>query len=253
MKVGRKIAVKIVKSKKHHKKNSVKTLAKKVKQISKVIKTVEKKRISQTFSYPVGQLNGNGNGYACTDITPYVSSGATYNGRTGSEISVSGIHFDMFIAHQANLSGPVRGRTMIIGVKGTPVSLSTLMAQLFLENGFLGVGIGYRDLNSNMDPDYFANYRILRRVNWRLAPDSFSGQMIDKTIKFGIKFKKPRTVRYQYDSNTVAYGQYFIVTVMDGGNASVSTVNTNATNAPYTAVSTGVNLSCNYTTYYTDL
>lgn len=250
----RKRAVRVRRASKPRK--PVAKLARKVQKIARVVSAVEKKRNTFTFTQPVGQVNQNGNGYYCTDVTPMPSEGNTITTRNGSRISLMSLHYNFQIAAQGSLAEcPTKLKFMLISMKGFPYSAGAVQAfptSAFSSN--LWINSAIVDYNSMINPDYRNLFSVVATKTVYLPASSATTgtQPVQKSFSFGHKFKRPHVVRFNADSATLITGQLLLVILADTGNMSTTSVCT-LTGVEQTAINTGVNVRCNGIHYFTDM
>lgn len=152
--------------------------------------------------------------------------------------------------HQANTTQPIRMKLYVIHIPGVPTSnITGFINSMFLPNPFITGGT-IRDYNSQPNPDYFRQYRILTSRKIYLPPDQYSGALSIKDIQIPMKYKNHH-IRFNADSSTdVTSGQLIILIMSDSGNmgGTASTLG----NIPVTGVSTGAIVNYNIIHYYYD-
>lgn len=219
-------------------------------------KTVEKKRINTVYSivdYPMGQVNGNNNGYYSDDITPQMIPGTAVNQRIGNEIKITSLHMQLQLRQMSAATSPVKMVFYMIQSKGFYTGLSSqIVSQLFNTNNYIGAGTTIYDSGSDMNVDQFANFRVVKKFTVYMKPDGFSGQQMPMLRHVGLKFKTPLLVRW-YSANQADFsqGRLFLIGFSSNGNASTATASTTS-NVPVTAINTGQLINYNIKWYYTD-
>jgi hypothetical protein len=211
----------------------------------------EKKRyvISSTQATAIGQVNANASGYMAIDITPVPGQSNTYDGRQGASVKLHSSYMKFQFYHQASTAQNIKLKMFLVHVTGAPVaSAATFLGQMFQQNSFVSPGI--TDYNSQLNPDYFKQYRILRTRTVSLPPDSISGVQVIKEVAIPIRFRNHH-IRFNKDTNTVTSGQLLLFIFADSGNISSGSAST-CTPIPVTAVSTGCVTNYNLTYYYYD-
>lgn len=218
----------------------------------------EKKRLDITTALqPVGQLNGaTGSGLFITDITPVPGSGSSFQQRTGASIKLHSSHMQFQILQQSAASQGVRLKIQIVQIKGTPfTSLLPFVTQMYDLNTFvLNAGSTVIvDYNSQLKPDSFGTYKILREKRVHIPIDPYTGALQIKTFSLGIKYNRGQGhhVRYYGDTTGISDGQIVMFITADSGNISSSTAST-LTGTPVQAVNTGVLMSYDIKHYYYD-
>lgn len=212
---------------------------------------LEKKHITGSLSsIYVGQVNGNIAGYSFSDITPLIGQNDGYNNRTGSKVSICSMSVRFQFWQQASVQQNVSLKYHIVYVpNNNENSLSLMMSQMFQNNPFSGI----IDYNSSRNPDYMKSYKILRTGRCYLPQDSTTStaQSIVKESRIGIKLKKPITLTYSANTNSIAQGRFMLLVFANCGNSNTSTACTLA-NVPITGTSTGLYYNMAYDTYYYD-
>lgn len=223
-------------------------------QAVKSVLNTEKRRVENSIGgQALGQCNVNNNGFYSWDATPVVTEGVAYNQRIGSSLKLCSSHFSFQFIQMSACVTPIKGEIWMVLHKGAPtLTPGTYPVQIFNPNVFI-TGASIVDLNSNLDPDYFGRYKIIRRKKFSISADSFSTQPIIKTLKLGIKYfgKKGHHVRFNDDGTTVTDGQLVMFVLLDGGNSSTTT-NSTLGNITQAAFNTGLFMNASWTHYYYD-
>lgn len=140
----------------------------------------------------MGQVNGNSNGYYVVDVSPAPSQGTGFQERIGNSIKLHSTHWEMMIQRQSGPSivSPIKLNIKIIRIEGEPYgTLSNAIEGKFLyHNPFIDTANIF-DYHSGRVPEYFKNYRVLKNMNIYMPGNQISGQLSNKTIKFGLKYK----------------------------------------------------------------
>lgn len=209
----------------------------------------EKKRITvANNNLGIGQVANNNSGHFLLDITPNPTQGSGFNQKTGSSIKLHATHFDFQFSGQTNTVSGIKIRIDIIKVIGQPFStVSDILGKFVVPNSFLSGSI--YDINSNRDPDYFRNFRILKTKYVYLQPDQTTGDIVVKQCSLGLKYKNHH-VRNNDNDPTLSQGQILLMIRADRGNSggSVSTI----TGIPITQAATGATFAYEYTHYFYD-
>lgn len=221
----------------------------------RMLVNAEKKRLASfTSQVAIGQLNANGNGYYVADITPNPSLGTGYNERNGNSIKWLSSHWQIQISQQANCGNPLNGRIMIIQVKGQPITLGSSVAgtdgfvnKAFLPNAFITGGTIY-DYNSQVNPDFYAEYKVIRTKRFSIPVDAQSGNLMFKTFSMGLKH---RNCHIRWNSSGALQHQYLMVVLVDTGNCG-TTASTITGGVMNTQLASGVLMASTQTHYYTD-
>lgn len=217
----------------------------------------EKKRLDQSTALaPVSQCNGNSSGYWIADVTPVPASSSSVSGRTGSSIKLHTSHAQFQIIQQSAASQGVNLKIMFVQVKGAPfVSPTSFITQMYNQNTFvLNSGSpAIIDYNSQLNPDYFGTYKVLRSMKVSVPIDPYSGALQIKTFEMGIKYNNGQGhhIRYSADTTTVADGQIYMIILADSGNQSAGTAST-LTGIPTGVINSGCLLSYDLKHYYYD-
>lgn len=205
-------------------KQSIKRLSKRITTLARNI-APEKKRIdlsnANTTEF-LGQVNINATNHYYQDVTPLPSLGASAFGRTGSAINIVSGFFKFQFRTQGSTTTPIKVILEWWHVKGAPQSALQFTSNLFNVNQWVytsgGVIAGIIDYNSEMDPDFMGQSRILRRKTIVMPQNNFTSGIQLKNVNIGLKFKKGLHVRFNGDSATVADGQIMLTIRADSGN-----------------------------------
>lgn len=211
----------------------------------------EKKRfvITSTSAQSIGQVNYNSSGYLAVDITPTPSENATQSGRSGSSVKLNSAYMKFQFYHQSSTVHNIKLKMYVVQVLGVQsTGPGTFLGNMFLSNSFVSPSI--TDFNSQLNPDYFRQYRIIKQKTVSLPPDSVSNAQVIKEVAVPLKFRNYH-VRFNQDTNTVTAGQLFLFILADSGNISSSTAST-CTPIPVAGTSTGCLCNYNLTYYYYD-
>jgi len=219
---------------------------------------VQSEKFRKTITYlagNVGQVNGNGSGYHAADITPIVSVGDGYNGRTGSKIRLHSSYLQFQFGDQTNASSAIRGKILVFKLNNevVPSPYSSFITQNMMNyNTFVGGGFTIVDYNSSYNPDYFKDWKLIRQKNFTHKSDNISGQKVITSLSMGIKYNKGKghTVQFDKSTDTLVGGQILVLILLDNGNNS-GTAST-LTNISNTAASTGLTLNYSIDHYYYD-
>ena len=248
-KVGRRVRGKVIK--RYFKKGynpKVGRIVKDVAMIKSMLNT-EKKRLitnsAQTFS--VGQVDAANSGHFLLDVTPNPVQGTGYNQKTGNSIKMTSAHYDFqFFGQTSNVSG-MRIKMEWIQVIGQPFSAVTdILGKYIVTNTFLSGSI--YDINSNRNPDYFKNYRVVRRKYVKLEPDSISGEINFRQVSVGLKLSLH--IRSSLNDPTLSNGQLLLLITADRGNKGSTT--SSITGIAEAAANTGANFNYTFTSYFVD-
>lgn len=241
---------------------NMKNIAHDISMLKKVI-NAEKKHFGPLMlvnPYSVGQVSINGQGSTAFVATPGTNmvEGTGRENRTGNSVKAHAFNYDFQViaqASQKNIATLIfelyRVPNQIIDV-GSLGTILTCLSQVYVPNKWLGDGITYYDSNSSRNPDYFKDYKLVRRKIVRVIPDAQSNTYI-KTFRVGYKPKGGLHQRYaKSPSGTISYqdGQLIWIVRCSNGNAggSASTV----TGAAETTAATGFDISCSMDMYFYD-
>jgi len=225
-------------------------LAKDVLLMKKMLNS-EKKRIviTSTQATSIGQVNANASGYLAIDITPAPGQSNTYDGRSGASIKVNSSYMKFQFYHQTSTAHNIKMKIYIIKINGPPISSpANFLGQMFQQNSFVTPGI--QDYNSQLNPDYFKQYKILRTKTVNIPADTVSGVQVIKEVSIPMNFKNHH-IRFNKDTNTVTSGQILMFILADSGNISSGSTST-CTPIPVTGTNTGILSNYNFTYYYYD-
>lgn len=222
----------------------------------------EKKRITQSSSAQtqIGQYAWNGtvnsNAYFVLDVTPSPSQGTTLSTRNGASIKLSSSYLQFQFYQQSATQHPMKFRIYLIQVKGGIQTPATVASQFLQPNKFIALeqsGTAIYDYNSERHPDYFNQYRVIRKKDVFLMPDATSSMVAIKNVKLPVRYGrgKGHHIRFQGDTGNLANGQLVCLIVADSGNAG-GTAGGITTAAPVSAANTGAILQYDFVHYYYD-
>lgn len=251
----------------------------------KSIVNAEKKRIKiiDTNQVQIGQFGASsattiGNAFLSLDITPYPTLGDTSYNRSGSSIKLHTSYIKIRVDQNSNLNMSGKIRVVLIQVLGVPQTSAGNFAitRMFLPEPWITVATGgsiYPDgtfntgnqivnANSNYNPDYRGEYRIIMDRTRKMQQKNYGGSAagIMKEFTFPLKWNKGKGhhIRYSSVSNTgsvsdLTNGQLFMYILADVGN-STSTVytGTGASSLPTTGANSGYLIDYDITHYYYD-
>lgn len=185
----------------------------------KAMVNAEKKRlVTNSTNNLVAQVSGAaGSGHYIVDVTPNPTQGNGFNQKSGSSIKWHSSHYDFqIIGQSANVAG-IKLKLEWVKVVGLPYSsLNDIFGKYLLPNGFISGGSTY-DINSNRDPDYFKNFKVIKRTYITLRPDVITGDVPVKQLSVGMKLKSHH-VRNNDNDPTLSMGQVFLLITADTGN-----------------------------------
>lgn len=208
---------------------------------------VEKKRsLITATSQIIGQLNANNGDQYMADMTPVPAQGVGYNQHTGSSIKIVSCHMTMQFWSQSAYNHSTKLILEIFKIRGASQVPATFTSDYFTPNPSLSVSI--IDYESNKDPDYFGQARLLIRKKFSVPAPQFAGEIMQRQVNIGRK-KLSHHIRYDQNTTTIDDGQLIMVIRADSGNSgTISTV----TGAPVLAANTGLNFNYNMLWYYVD-
>lgn len=195
----------------------------------------------------VGQVTSNSTGMWIKDITPAPGQGDTVNGRTGRSIKLHSSCLKFQFYQQAATYQPVKMVIEIYKLVGTPLTTAAaIQAQAYQPNPFNGI----IDYHSSRLPEYFRNFRLVRRkyVVLPTDPGSVTQQTTLREVTIPIKYKSHH-VKFANDGTGVALGQILCIIRADSGNigGTASTLN-----IPVKEVNTGAYFNYFFDHYYYD-
>lgn len=230
-------------------------LARRIRALEKVA-VPEKKHFllnnSGASASPVfGQVNYNSNGFFSLDVTPYPSQGSGESNRIGNDIKLTSSWLSLQFIQQSATTGPLNLKVWLFQIIGNPQSTPAGLATvLFNPNPFCN-GTIY-DYHSSLDPNYMSNVRILATKKIHLGGDFYSGQQQQRTVQFGLKYKKLIDVHFSADgSQSSPSGNVYMYIMADGGNCNATTTS-DLSNLTTSAHLTGLRLNYNIVQYYID-
>lgn len=232
---------------------SVSALSRKVSMLSTTLKPEKKRKVVSNFSQLVGQVSGNGSGYATYDITPLITSSTTYAGRAGAKVRLMSSYIQMQFFGMSSTSSNINGKVLIFKTQDVQSAPGGFVANMMNYNSFVNSGFTIIDYNSSYNPDYFGQWKLIREKKFSFRPDNITSQNMITSLAIPLKYNrgKGHVIQYNKDSNTLIDGQIIMLILLDCGNsgAGASTL----TNVPIIAANTGLNLNYNIEHYYTDL
>lgn len=251
---------KVVMKKKYRKPMNMKKLAYQVAQIN-----CEKKEngvyssgltVGQITVASAGAYASSGH-YLTSFITPQPSQGDSGVTRDGDEITITGMYNMLQFSQQSNTTQGIKGKIYIFSPRVTASTASVSVGAFLNANPMIyGANnslVTVYDTMSARNMDNFKNFKILRTKNFYVPPDPGSTtQKLIKTVRCGLKFKKPWKVRFDQTNNLVE-GQIYMLIVCESGNLSANTPNLAAVaSIPNTDTLSGLNLNWFSKTYFID-
>lgn len=188
----------------------------------------EKKRLDivSNSSLALGQVNANASGQYTMDITPIAPENDTFSGRSGSSIKLHSSYMKFQFWQMSSGVNPTKGMIYLVQVKGAPQTPATFAGNMFMPNQWISLqnSVPLLDINSELNPDYFGTYRILKKQRFYVKQDSLGNQHIPVNVTIPMKYYrgKGHHIRFTGDSNTVVDGQLVMIILVDNGNASIT-------------------------------
>lgn len=242
---------------------NVLNLASKVASIVSLL-NVEKKRFTingdPTTPPTVAQINATSastwvTGSSSFTMTPVPAQGTTSITRNGNSIKLTSSYLKFQFSHQGSAEQQSKGCIYIVQSKGSPeTSSTTAMAEYFSTNPFVTGNIDY---NTQLNPDYFGQYKTIIKKNFIVKADNVSGVESVTNLNFGLKYNrgKGHHVRFSADGSVSPVGgALYCFIVLDNGNMSGTalTSGTSFANIPIGAAATGLNYNYNILHYFVD-
>lgn len=219
----------------------------------------------------VGQVIGSATnevapGHFAISITPLPSQGNSGIQREGDSISLTGIYNQFQFSQQANALQPCRGKIIYASPKfssqnsavagNSTYGIETLLNPnpIILSQSSVNV----YDTMCSRNQDYMADWKIIRTVNFKIGGDSVSGMKGVKTVRAGIKFKKPHKVHFAPGTTTIISGDIRVFVLFENGNGGVGLANgnlgltTNAKGVPVKDTLSGWTMCYFSKSYYID-
>lgn len=197
-----------------------------------------------------GQTLGNTAGFHSNDITPIPAIGSGSYQRNGQSIKICSFHMTAQVIQQSAATQGVNYKMFIYKIAGDPEPTpATFVNEQWATNQFVGGGGQIVDYNSQINPNRFAEAKLIYFKSFRIAPDNNTGQTGFKTLNLGGKIQ--HHIRYDGDSQNITQGQLILVILADSGNCS-PVVSSTLSNIPVQAVNTGCTLNYNIRWYYYD-
>ena len=169
---------------------------------------------------------------------------------TGSSVKWASSHLNFqFGAQDSTVYSGMRLKIQLIRIQGQALSLvSDILGKFIMPNPFVNGGTVY-DMNSDRDPDYFRNYRVIMTKIVTVPPDTVGTDIPVKQVKFGVKFG--HHIRCDNNVPTVASGQVVLLITADRGNHSTNTASTlNGISIPN--FNRGIRFQYGFTHYFYD-
>lgn len=216
--------------------------------IKKVINSEKKLYRASAGPAVVGQVSGNSNAGLYLDLTPIPSQGTTRSTRNGASVKLCSQYFRFQITQQSATVSPIRLRFQLFQNVGSQnnINVGVASGELHQSNPFNGL----IDYNSNRNPDYLRDWKLLREKKITLPTDPLASTLMIKELAFGMKYKSYH-IRFNGDTNTPLQGQMIMVITADNGNCSTTTASTTA-NIPITIINSGATVAYSVDSYFYD-
>lgn len=241
-----------------------KTIAKKVNMLMTNAKATRPEKIrseKNAFVVPIGQVLASSEGAVVFDVTPSVTQGDQTGGsgaqRHGASINLMSSHYNFQIAQMSDNNFRAKVRITWVAIKGAPYTSATLVSDFFNNmyqpNPFV-TGVNIRDANSNLNPDYFGTYKILRTKTLYIGSDNIANQLLSNSFQVGFKYNrgKGHTVRYNQNLLGCFDGQILMIVQLDRGNSSTTVGSVGIGGIYSVGINTGITMSYNRQDYYYD-
>lgn len=225
-------------------------ISKDVSMLKSLINAEKKILVLSGQNQNVAQLTFNSQGAYTLDMTPNPAQGTTDNTRTGDSIKLTTSYLQFQLFGQSALIAPMRIRIEIWRVLGTPQTVSTALGQIYDATVFASNTI--RDINSQRNPDYLGQYKLIYSRERRFAPPPAGvTQRMIMNWDIPLRYGQGHHVRLANASQTVEDGQLILFILADSGNYSTASASTD-TVAPILAVNTGMIFHYNIKHYFLD-
>lgn len=251
----------------------------------KSVINAEKKRINLTSptQYQIAQFTTSTgtnmlNAFFGLDITPYPLLGDYSYNRSGSSLKLTSSYMKIQIDQNTAMNNSGKVRFVILQIKGVPQSTPNGYAtnNVFMPESWLNLQTGGTNApdgtyltgnnvitaNSNYNPDFRGEYKILYDKKHFIPQRNYSGTNSGILKEFILKFKwnhgKGHHIRYKSTANTgtvsdLTDGQMFLYALADSGNASSTAyTGTGSTTVPSALANSGYLMQYNITHYFYD-
>lgn len=200
----------------------------------------------------VGQINGNTDGAYFEDVTPLPTQGITAETRNGASIKLHSSVWHMQFAQQTSCISNMKVIVEIWAIEKEPYTGFTWFNDHWKGNPFIS-GADVRDYNASIDPNNFMKGKCIARRVFTLMADQLGTEKYIKDIKIPVNYNKGqgRHIRFKANTQTLEYGQLYLVVRTDRGNMSTTTPST-LTGIPETTINTGMTMSYNVMNYFYD-
>lgn len=195
-------------------------------------------------------------GHFVGDITPTPEQGTGITEMVGNKIRLMSSRLHFQFRQQSNaFGGPIRGTIYVIQPVARSFDVPQIPGEFLNPNPFLSAqALTVYDNISNRNFDTMKNFRVIRKVPFKIDPDSSgSGAMVMvKTFNIGIKYNKGQGIGMSLLSGIPITDELKLLIVLDQGNQS-TTVGTPIPTGVVTAqATTGLIFSYFVDHWYTD-
>lgn len=212
----------------------------------------EKKRTELNFyNYSLAQVSHNSTGHTLFEITPTPSQGTGNGGRVGSSISLRSFHLRLNMWQQSDTVSPINMRFYIVQTRnGESLDISKFLQYnkyLYAQNS-----VAIYDLQSQRDPDYFNDIKVIRSKAVRMKTDAFDNCREIKSFSLSCNFgRNGKHIRFNDNGNTPSNTRLWFVGVADNGNCSQANASTLA-GVINTGANTGIIFNIDMCHYFID-
>lgn len=218
--------------------------------LKKQKKEVEMKK--QTLASPVssslGQVNNNGSGVLCLDITGCMSIGSAAGGsdRVGLKANLKGIFLRYQVQQQSALAIGVKYILEVWKTNDTNIATGSFPGMVFNTDSISGV----IDYNSTRSMLYRNIYKRVYAKSFYIPPDNLSS--VNSFIDKKVLIKQRQLLEWPTTATSNPQNVRYLVTIRaSAGNLNTTTAST-LSNIPLTAVNTGATCYIMATSYFTD-
>lgn len=183
---------------------------------------VEKKRVdvADGVGVPLGLQATANDGAFKVSLNPPIPQGVTANTRNGNSVKFVSACLDFQVTQQVNAINAFRYRWFIVNRPDASQVCSPLDAhvQMFEPNLFTG----FRDYHANRDPEYFHQFRILKKGTGYIGQDQLTAGVGIKQHKIPLKLNHHQ--KYNTDASlSTTKNQMYLIIVADTGDTNQST------------------------------
>lgn len=218
--------------------------------IKKQRKETEMKKyyMSAPISNPVGQVNANGSGVLCQDITSCmaIAAGVGAGDRQGLKCNLKGIFLRYQIQQQSALAIGVKYVMDIYKTSDVNIAVGTFPGTVYNVDTMSGV----IDYNSTRSVLYRKVYQKIYSKTFYIPADSLSGS--NNFIDNKVLIKQRQLLEWPTTASSNPQNvRYLLVVRASAGNLNTSTASTLSL-IPLTAVNTGATFTVMASSYFTD-